>query len=414
MIGFNASAPFCNGIYPESKTGSYSSCWYHNWESPIARQHLWASSKIPGREVTRLFLSDVLKRIKYVAPGTDECDAYLVSFLTEAHQRGIKVYALFAASDEVFGEKFMAKLVHKFNNICGNDMAYFDGVSVNNEYFSQVKDCIKENHSAQIKFLNDLNETAYNSKPLPLHFSVSWNWDCCNCNELSYVPRNLRWNGKTKTALAHMIDIADSVDVQVAYNVPAIMARRAKPPHQYWLNKMDKTSTSALYVLAYTNPNNLCQLSFSPHKKESTTATDTCSKGNRTEAGMFAAFDYVEDALTGAIGGIHYMSGVFSTGITEGWPKHNSMKNTCPLNKKYNKNKNRCVKKCKKGKVWKQSKCKCYCPRKCKRKIRGKCKPRCKDDNLRWDLIWKTCIPIASETDGFIWDRTSKKCLLVE
>jgi hypothetical protein len=414
--GFNASAPFCDGIYPESKSGSYRSCWFHNWESAVARQHLWASTKIPGREVTRIFLSDVLSRIVYVEPDTpDECDADLVSFLAEAHERGIKVYALFAASDESFGEQYMAKLVPKFNTICGNTMSYFDGVSVNNEYFSQVRDCTKENQSAQIKFLNDLNQTVYNSKPLPVHFSVSWNWDCCDCSELSYVPRNLTWNGETTTALAHMIEIADSIDVQVAYNVPSVMTRRARPPHQYWLDKMNKTSSSALYVLAYTNPNSLCQLSFSPHKEGSTTVIDTCHVGNRTEAGMFAAFDYVEDDLPGIIGGIHYMSGVFSTGMTEGWPKHNSIENTCPLHQRYHKNKNKCVNICKKGKVWSQNKCKCKCPKNCKRMTKGgRCKPQCNNDIRKWDPIGKTCIPISSETEGFIWDKASKKCLLVE
>lgn len=413
--GFNASAPFCNGVYPESKSGEYSSCFYHNWESPVARQKLWASAKIPEREVTRFLLSDVLNRIRHdgYATPTSNCDTDLVSFLKEAHERGIKVYGLFAASDEVFGEKWMAELVYKFNTVCGNDIAYFDGVSVNNEYFSQVRECTEENHSAQIKFLNDLNETAHNSKPLPLHFSVSWNWECCDCSEASYMPRNLVWNGESKTALAHMIDIVDSTDVQVAYNVPEVMTNRGAKAHEYWLNKPDKSSTSAIYMLAYTNPNTLCQLSFSPHKEGSSTPTDFCSKGDRTEAGMFAAFDYIESELPGAIGGIHFMNGVFSTGMTDGWPKHDSIEYTCRLDQKYNKNKEKCVKRCKKGKVWHSSKCKCHCPKECKRKkANGKCKPNC-GRNRKWETNGETCIPIDSIEPGYIWNKIDKTCDLV-
>jgi|ERR1719469_525109 len=415
--GFNATADFCSGIYPISKTGSYATCWYHNWESPAARQRLWASTNIPGRKVTRIYLSDVKKRIENngMTLSSSTCDTDLISFLSGAHQRGIKVYALFAVSNEAFSETYMAEYPHQFNTACGTDMAYFDGVSVNNEYFSQVRECISENQVAQLKFLDDLNTTAHNSKPLPLHFSVSWNWDCCDCSLSSYVPLNLNWGSETKTALAHMIDISDSVDVQVAYNVPDVMERRGIPPHNYFIAKPDKSTTARLYILAYASPNSLCQLSFSPHKKGSTTVTDTCSKGNRTQAGMFAAFDYVENALPGAIGGIHYMGGVFSTGMTTDWPKHNSKYKTCPLNKKYHWKKKKCVQKCKKGTVWDWSMCRCKCPKDCKRKKKGskRCQPRCSNNNKKWDPNAKSCIPIDSETLGFIWSGSTKECILV-
>lgn len=414
--GFNATAPVCNGIYPESKTGEFASCWYHNWESPTSRQHLWATTKIPGRKVTRIFLSDVKRRIEHdgYASTSNVCDADLVSFLTEAHRRGIKVYALFAVSDEAFSETYMARYPHQFNTVCGRGMAYFDGVSVNNEYFSSVRDCTVENEAAQLQFLTNLNTTVTNSFPLPLHFSVSWNWDCCDCSSSSYVPRNLIWNGENKSALAHMIDIADSVDVQVAYNVPEVMRKRAVPPYNYWTNKLNKSSTSALYVLAYTNPTSLCQLSFAPHQAGSTTVTDTCAQGNRTEAGMFSAFDYVEAALPGAIGGIHYMSGVFSTGITEGWPKHDLLENTCALNYEFDYEKNQCIKKCLgTGMIWNWKRCDCKCPNKCKRiRKSGKCKPRCKDVRYKWKWndVGGTCILRESEEKGWIWDRSRKKC----
>ena len=163
--------------------------------------------------------------------STNTCDTDLVSFLSEAHQRGVRVYALFAASDAAFSETYMASNPHQFNTSCGTETAYFDGVSVNNEYFSSVRHCTPDNQATQLKFLTDLNTTATNSKPLPLHFSVSWAWDCCDCSSSSYVRHDLDWGGETKTAMAHMIDIADSVDVQVAYNIPNVMKNRATPPY---------------------------------------------------------------------------------------------------------------------------------------------------------------------------------------
>lgn len=416
--GFNASAPFCNGIYPELKTGDYASCWNHNWETPTARQHLWASTKVKKRKVTRIFLSDVKSRIEhngYSSPSSTTCDADLVSFLSEAHQRGIKVYALFAVSNEAFSETYMAKYPNEFNTVCGTDTAYFDGVSVNNEYFSQVRSCddpIKE--TAQLKFLTDLSTTAANSYPLPLHFSVSWNWECCDCSSASYVPRNLEWGGETKTALAHMIDIVDSVDVQVAYNLPQVMEERAEPAYQYWMNKANVSTTSRLYVLAYASPSSTCQTSFAPHAKGSTTVIDTCNSANRTEAGMFAAFDHVEEQLPGAVGGIHYMGGVFSTGMTDGWPKHDSIKKSCGLDKRYKKKKGMCISKCRKGKVWDWESCKCMCPLCMKKKGKKKaCRPRCKKNALKWDTIEKECIALDSTTSGLIWSKENKECIPV-
>ena len=45
---------------------------------------------------------------------------------------------------------------------------------------------------------------------LKTHFSVSWNW-------FWWEPRNLLFNGTTKNALQHMIDMFDSTDIQSAH-----------------------------------------------------------------------------------------------------------------------------------------------------------------------------------------------------
>lgn len=366
-----------------------------------------------------MFLEDVYDRIKDngFSSNGNSCDADLVSFLKEAHERGIRVYALFAASDEAFSETSMASLVPQFNSVCGDELSYFDGVSVNNEYFSKVRECSDENEKAQIQFLTDLNTTVHNSLPLPLHFSVSWNWDCCDCGSEDYKPRYLTWNGATKTALAHMIDLVDSVDVQVAYNLPEVMEARALPPYEYWMEKPNKSSTSALYVLAYANPNEegICQLSFAPQIVGSSTVPDTCSKGNinRTEESMFEAFDYIENKLPGAIGGIHYMGGVFSTGIIDSWPKHDLKEYSCALHQKYNPKKDKCVNRCRKGNIWTSKVCKCACPSKCKKKKKnGKCKSRCTSGTQKWRKNAKVCIPIDDNRKGYIWNESTQLCVL--
>eukprot|EP00542_Grammatophora_oceanica_P013494 CAMPEP_0194043578 /NCGR_PEP_ID=MMETSP0009_2-20130614/15177_1 /TAXON_ID=210454 /ORGANISM="Grammatophora oceanica, Strain CCMP 410" /LENGTH=369 /DNA_ID=CAMNT_0038687829 /DNA_START=210 /DNA_END=1316 /DNA_ORIENTATION=+ len=318
---FDAFHPDCNGLYPPERD---SPCFSHNWETPEARKHLWASCRAtPGREVTRIFLADVWNRIKYSAGEDFLCDAALETTLNEAKARGIEVYALFADSTEAFSEKEMALAANQFNDNCG---ASFDGVAVNNEYFSQVRGCDNaENQAAQLKTLDDLKQTAQNASPMPLHFSVSWNWECCDCSDSSYRERTLTWDGKTKSALSHMIDIVDSVDVQVAYNLGSTMADRSETPYQYWdATKAGTTSSTQFYVLAYANPNeSLCQLSFAPHLKGATEVPDICTKGNseRTEASMYQAFDEVVTAQPSARGGIHYHGGVYSTGMV-GWPKH--------------------------------------------------------------------------------------------
>lgn len=258
------------------------------------------------------------------------CDPVLLTTLAEAHERGVRVYALFAVSDAAFSETYMASYPNEFNAACGTELAYFDGVSVNNEYFSQIRDCDNPSNSfEQQQLLDNLQITASNSAPLPLHFSVSWNWDCCECSSESYTTRDVQWpavGGEIKSALHHMVDIVDSIDVQVAYNTPSAMTSRAAASYQYWTQKPSKSSTSKVYALAYTNPTDLCQLSFSPHAKGSSTASDVCNVGNqeRTEASMHIAFDTVETQYPLLKGGIHYMNGVYGSGITDGWPVHDA------------------------------------------------------------------------------------------
>jgi hypothetical protein len=420
FVGFDPTASHCGGVYPADKNGLNATCFKHNWEENSARHHLWASSMLPGRKITRIFLADVLSRIKNggLTPS-GVCDAALQTTLKQAHKRGIRVYAEFASSDAAFSEQTMANYPNEFNTACGDDEIYFDGVAVNNEYFSQVRSCSDQSKIAlQDQFLIDLNTTTYNALPLPLHFSVSWNWDCCDCDPNNYITRELTWDGEKKSALQHMINIVDSVDVQVAYNTPSAMTTRAIKPYEYWLDKRASgkaTPSTALYVLAYTNPNYLCQLSFSPHKEGSSRVKDECSfGGERTEVAMYDAFDTVEGALPGSKGGIHLMSGVYSSGITADWPVHNAT--TCPLDKRYNSKKKKCVRKCRsrRGEIWQPDSCGCGCPSPCRvwRKGKRKCTTRC-GRKWKWDADANTCIRKVSSKLGYVWDKEEKICKLV-
>ena len=81
-------------------------------------------------------MADVKSRIENGGlTSSGVCDSVLQTTLREAHARGIRVYALFAASDAAFGEQYMANYPNEFNAACGDDDVYFDGVAVNNEYF---------------------------------------------------------------------------------------------------------------------------------------------------------------------------------------------------------------------------------------------------------------------------------------
>ena len=71
------------------------------------------------------------------------------------------------------------------------------------------------NVAAQQTHLDHLQATVDNASPLPVHFSVSWNWDCCSCSSETYATRELLWplnNGVTQSVLKHMVKIVDSVD----------------------------------------------------------------------------------------------------------------------------------------------------------------------------------------------------------
>ena len=119
-----------------------------------------------------------------------------------------------------------------------------------------------------------------------------------------------------------MIDITDSVDVQVAWSEVRFfrfifgrstdlhthtqapeMIRRARVA-----GYADSTE-KPFFVLAYTNKVEDCRLSFFPEE---------CVVGDSTEQGLFDAFETIESELTSAKGGIHYYSDAYFSNLP-GW-----------------------------------------------------------------------------------------------
>lgn len=308
--GFDPTAAYCNGIYPPNKDGDNASCFNHNWETPEARQRLWASCFQPGREVTRLFVSDMENRVVFLGKNmSGQCDAPLLALLSEAHELGIRVYALYSFDEPLITFAYPKQ----FNYHCGTSEAYFDGVAADSTFPGCNANIVDQ--QAYLDKLQDAVSGAAYTSPLPLHASVSWDWDC-----------DLLWpavDGATKSVVEHITGIVDSVDVQVASIENSAIVSRSMKPYQYWNSKVGKSDTSKVYVTAYTNPTEECQTSYSPHIIGSDTVEDNCPVGNpRTQAGMYQGFDDIESQLPLAKGAIYSMNEVYGSGVTAGWPVH--------------------------------------------------------------------------------------------
>jgi len=239
-----------------------------------------------------------------------KCSKRVVETLRTLHEEHVKVYQLYAASDSAFSEKNMVGEVLRFNEKCEQQ---FDGVAVNNEAFVKCcDDSCDDDHAVQ--FLRNMKETKRNAFPLPFHFSISWHWGECSPDR----PFKITLDGVTKSATEHMIDIVDSVDVQVAWSEASEMIRRARvagySSSSSSSSSVVSSSSQFFVVLAYTNrvPNNDCRLTFFPYQEH-------CAVGESTQQGLFETFDTIERELKHAQGGIHYYSDAYFSNLP-GWP----------------------------------------------------------------------------------------------
>ncbi|VDI51780.1 Hypothetical predicted protein, partial [Mytilus galloprovincialis] len=132
-----------------------------------------------------------------------------------------------------------------------------------------------------------------------------WHWGRCGSTQ-----KLITYNGKTQDAVRHMIDIFDSIDIQVGYiTFPQISDRTKLAGYQYALD-----TSKEIFVTLYTNKGDPCQTTFFP---------SPCNKGNHTEAGMFDVFDnFKNNGIEHASPCIHYFRGIYSSGGNPDWPKH--------------------------------------------------------------------------------------------
>ncbi|XP_041373472.1 uncharacterized protein LOC121386588 [Gigantopelta aegis] len=289
-------------------------CFTHTWDTAGRRQWLWDTCNLAGREVSRIFLSDVHNKLKqaFQAKSCAGSEVQLVkTAVAEGHQQvtDLKIYALFAVSDLAVTEAELVKQVVWYNDNCaGSDGERFDGVAANNEAYAHIKNA---DVATRVAYLDKLDAIAVNAATqqqgqLVTHYSMSWHWGIRSDGQNDFT-----WRGKTQDATRHMIDIFDSTDVQVAFTVyPAISDRmnQAGYAHAVYSNK-------PIFTTFYTNKAVPCQTSFFP---------ESCTSWHvGTEAAMFGAIDqFGQKGIPLAKPCIHYFRGVYSSGVHPDWPSH--------------------------------------------------------------------------------------------
>lgn len=121
----------------------------------------------------------------------------------------------------------------------------------------------------------------------------------------------MTWNGKTRDVNHHMIDIFDSVDVQVGYIIYPQIADRMRTAGYYYAVSLNKQ----IFTTFYTDPTSPYQTTFFPD--------DTCRIKGHHETSMFRVFDeFAANGIGSARPCIHYFRGVYSTGVVPAWPIH--------------------------------------------------------------------------------------------
>lgn len=302
--------------------GAHPACYTHNWESPASRQWLWDTANRPGREIDRLFVADIKSRLQ---AGHDASDCSLPEvqlvreMLLDGHCKvpGVKIHALLSTSDAAVSEQHHVPYVVWYNDECAiTPAARFDGVAVNNEAWGGIK-CTSP--TAELAYLDDLQSVADAADlqvtgDLATHYSIGWHWGQCDGTDTDIL-----WSGKSQPATHHMIDIFDSVDVQVATTGIASVASRATTAGYAHAVGSGKP----FYVLSYTNwataPD--CSVTHFPYY-----CTFEWSNPRRTdEYLMEEVFDeFATNGIPGAEPGIHFFRAAYSTGAHADWPSYYS------------------------------------------------------------------------------------------
>lgn len=311
--GFDHNVPGCDKAkFLEWNTKG--PCFTHVWNTKAKRDWLWATCNLHGREVDTIFVSDVHHNLKK-AYDTGDCTSAAIAtvkdMLVEGHTKvsNLKIYGLYAVSDIAVSEKDLVKYIVYYNDVCArSDIERFDGIATNNEAYATIK-C--GNMNERLKYLDNLQAIVTEARKqkhgvLLTHYSVSWHWGICHG-----VVSNMTWNGKTSDVTHHMIDIFDSIDVQVGYIIyPAISDRMKIAGYDYAMS-----INKPIFTTSYTNKDSPCQITFFPD--------DSCRIKGHNETAMFSIFDgFPANGISYARPCIHYFRGIYSTGGYPGWPVH--------------------------------------------------------------------------------------------
>ncbi|KAJ8320850.1 hypothetical protein KUTeg_002437 [Tegillarca granosa] len=273
-------------------------CFTHTWNTPSKRQWLWNTCNIAGREISKIFISDMHHKLQnaYELNSCSTDDIQLIkTMLVEGHSKvpGLRIYALFAVSDVGVSEKDLVKYVVWYNDHCAvSQTERFDGVATNNEAFSSIK---TGSIDAKLQYLDNLQKVKDEAMKqinghLSAHYSVSWNWGHHHGNE------HITWRGKRNDVVGYTI-------------FPQISDRMNISGYDYSISQ-----SKEIYVTFYTNKESPCQIAFFPQ---------TCHLPDRTEGGMYKVFDQFDQHGIGkAKPCIHYFRGIYSSGGHRDWPAH--------------------------------------------------------------------------------------------
>lgn len=176
-----------------------------------------------------------------------------------------------------------------------------------------------------MNWLDQLHDAVQLANPLPLHLSVGWSWSRCSTSGgPPYYPNAFPWAppGSSsppviKTALRHIYDTVDSVDVQVGQTNPTSILSRLDTA-EYAYHEANYPSQE-FFSLAYANNAPSGSACTSSHFYVFPPADPLCSTPSG-ELGVFTAFEEIEVAKPHARGGIHTLRKSYNTGIDPDWP----------------------------------------------------------------------------------------------
>ncbi|XP_064645424.1 uncharacterized protein LOC135498856 [Lineus longissimus] len=318
--GFDSTVPGCDITAFQKFDQKDRKCFTHTWNTAQKRKWLWDTCNRPGREISTIFISDIFSRLKPAFQNDDCSDTGVTevkAMLLEGHLTvpALKIYALFAASDEIVSERTYIKYVVWYNDQCaGNANERFDGVAVNNEAFNK-----SGSDAEQTSYLDKLQEIQTEAQKqvsgrLWTHYSIGWHWGLTRDNK---ADRLVSWNGVTQKVSEHMIDIFDHVDAQVGYTRFPEIADRVRKAGLAHARRTGKKMFASFYT--EKNDGVLCVSTFYPQP---------CQWGEKTESAMFEIFDnFANFGMADVEPTIHFFRGIYSSGGHPDWPV---VRNTAP------------------------------------------------------------------------------------